>query len=161
MLLDLLAGAKITMEFIRCDNAGEHLAVQRLCEQRGIAIEFTGANTPQRNGIVERRFLTDSERATAAMIAADLDVESRKIVWAEFAKATSITTNNTCNSVHEAPPDEKFYKRPSKLIPHLKELGRVGYVSKDRTIKNKKFLSDTAIKVIMCCLLYTSDAADE
>ena len=80
--------------------------MEALCEKRGIKPEYTGSNTPQRNGIVERRFLTDGERATAAMIAAGLNDSWRRKVWAEFAMATSVTTNSICNSqmnCHEIP----------------------------------------------------------
>ena len=148
-LIDLLTAANFTVEYLRCDDAGEHQAVETLCEKRGIKIEFTGANTPQRNGIVERRFLTDGERATAAMVSAGLPSSMRRVCWAEFAKSTSITSNTICNSVNEIPPDTMFYGQDSKLPKNLMELGRIGYVSKDRTIKNAKFVSDTADKVIM------------
>ena len=43
-----------------------------------------------------------------------------------------------------------FYGQDSTLPKHMVELGRIGYISKDRTIKGKKFVSDTAIKCIMC-----------
>jgi hypothetical protein len=45
-LLDLLKAAKFKVEVVRCDDAGEHLAVEALCEKRGIKVEFTGSNTP-------------------------------------------------------------------------------------------------------------------
>ena len=88
------------MEYLRCDNAGEHLDVKRMLETRDIQIEFTGAHTPERNGVVERRFVIDSEQATAVMISAKLNPWLRKISWAEFTKATSVVSNLICNSVH-------------------------------------------------------------
>ena len=124
--------------------------MEALCEKRGIKVEFTGSNTPQRIGIVERRFLTDGERATAAIIAAGLNESLRRKAWAEFAMATSVTTNSICNSANDAPPDSLFYGKDSTLPEHMVELGRVGYVSKDRTVKSKKFVTDSANKVIMC-----------
>ena len=37
-LLDLLTAANFTVEFLRCDDAGEHQAVETLCEKRGVTI---------------------------------------------------------------------------------------------------------------------------
>ena len=102
-------------------------------------MEFTGANTPQRNGIVERRFLTDGERATAAMVSAKLTPEKRKLLWAEFCYAASKVENISCNSAHDDPPDTLFYGTKSNLPPHLIKLGRIGYIPKDRKVKGKSF----------------------
>ena len=83
------------------------------------------------------------------MIAAGLNDSLRRKAWAEFAMTTSITTNSICNSANEPPPDTMFYGKDSVLPEHLVELGRVSYVSKGRTIKSKKFVTDSANKVIM------------
>ena len=170
-LLNLLTGVTFKVEFVQCNDAGEHQAVELLCEQRGIQVEFTGVNTPQRNGIVKRRFLTDGEQATATMVSAGLTSSMRRMCWAEFVKSSSLITNTICNSVHDASPDSLFYGKDSNLPKHLMKMGCVGYVSKDRTIKGKKFVSDNADEVIMVgfahnhsrdtyrlyrCLLYTS-----
>jgi hypothetical protein len=84
------------------------------------------------------------------MIIAGLNEELRRIAWAEFAMATSVTSNSICNTANDEPPDKMFYGKNTDLHKHLVELGRVGYVSKDRTIKSKKFVTNSANKVIMC-----------
>ena len=84
------------------------------------------------------------------MIYAKLKPELRRILWAEFAKASSIITNQTCNTVHDVPPDEVFYQKPCKLKDNMQILGRVGYLSKQSKIKTAKFVTDKANKVIMC-----------
>ena len=56
---------------------------------KGITVKFAGANTPERNGIVERRFVINGERVTPVMIFAKLDGPWRTLVWAEFAKSSS------------------------------------------------------------------------
>ena len=49
-----------TVKYIRCDNAGENLKLKEECDRLnlGIEFEFTAPNTPQQNGIVERKFAT-------------------------------------------------------------------------------------------------------
>ena len=53
-LIDILEAGGWKVEYIRCNNAGEHLEVKVMLEKRGIEIEFTGAKTLERNGVVER-----------------------------------------------------------------------------------------------------------
>ena len=54
-----LSSAKYGMKFLRSDNAGEKFSgLQRVCDKHGIQIEYTAPNTPQQNGIVERKFVT-------------------------------------------------------------------------------------------------------
>ena len=55
--------------FVRCDNAGENLALQTLCEQEGLQVkfEFTEPGTPQQNVCVERLFATFFGRIRAML----------------------------------------------------------------------------------------------
>ena len=75
------------MQYIRCNDIGEHLEVKIMLKKRGIKIEFTGANMPERNKVVKRCFVTGEKKATTAMIFAKLQPELRHILWVECAKA--------------------------------------------------------------------------
>ena len=129
------------------------MAAEHPLAVRGIRIEFTRSGTQQRNGKIERRFCTDGERATAAMISAKLSPNLRMTLWAEFASASSIITNNTCNLKHEKPPDDMFYEgreeESRKIVEKFQPLERIGYISKNRKIKTAKFKTDSANKGVM------------
>jgi transposase InsO family protein len=76
--LQIFQGLKISVKFIRCDNAGEHQReLQVLCVKYGIQLEYTAPSTPQQNGLVERKFATDLSRANAIMESAGLTVSMR------------------------------------------------------------------------------------
>ena len=150
-LIILLNNIGYTVKFLRCDDAGEHgPKLVKVCEQHGITLEYTGRNTPQRNGIVERRFQTDGERATAALISAGIPPYIRNYIWAEVSKSASELNNITMNSTTELPPDTMFYGKDSKLPTHLIELGRIGYIAKSAKIKGKKYIVDKSIPMLMC-----------
>ncbi len=53
-------GKGFNVKFIRCDNAGENKALQKLCEEAemGITFECTPSNSPQFNGRMERKIAT-------------------------------------------------------------------------------------------------------
>ena len=48
------------MKIVRCDNAGENLALQRVCEKEclGVSFELTAPGTPQQNGKVDQKVAT-------------------------------------------------------------------------------------------------------
>ena len=70
LLTKLLAASYVT-KYVRCDNAGENLtSLSLVCDKFGIIIEYTAPNTPQQNGVVERKFVTIRDRSSAAMHAA-------------------------------------------------------------------------------------------
>jgi len=52
------------IEHIRCENAGENLALEDLCIEKdlGIIFEYTAPGMPQQNGVVERAFATMLEK---------------------------------------------------------------------------------------------------
>ena len=121
-----------------------------ICGKYNITLEYTGSDTPQRNGKVERRFAYDGERATAALISAHLTPPTRAKMWAEFAKTQSDITNITSTRRQPTPPHFLFYNYDSKLPTHMIELGRTGHLTKPGKIKSKKFVTDKAIPVLMC-----------
>jgi hypothetical protein len=47
------------VKYLRCDNAGENLSnLQAVCHKYNVGMEYTAPNTPQHNGVVERKFVT-------------------------------------------------------------------------------------------------------
>ena len=63
------------VKYVRCDNAREHQQEFRdICTNHGVKIEYTLPNTPQQNGIVERRFATDLTKANAMLHSANLKI---------------------------------------------------------------------------------------
>ena len=51
------------VQFLRCDNAGEHQArLIDVCPRFGVHIEYTAPNTPRQNGQIEMMFAVDRGR---------------------------------------------------------------------------------------------------
>jgi hypothetical protein len=46
------------VKYIRCDNAGEKILLEKWCKKEGLRIQFeyTSPNSPQFNGKIERKF---------------------------------------------------------------------------------------------------------
>jgi hypothetical protein len=79
--IDELNAIGRTAKFLRCDNAGEQQEkLQVICEKRGIQLEVTAPNTPQMNGVVERKFVTDRDRGLAVIFGARLTEEARHLL---------------------------------------------------------------------------------
>jgi transposase InsO family protein len=54
---EFLKGRGLDVNKLSCDNnAGEHQTkLKKICEKKGIDLEYTPPYTPQMNGVVERR----------------------------------------------------------------------------------------------------------
>jgi hypothetical protein len=66
-----------TVEYLRCDNAGENVtALTALCSEWSVTLKLTAPDTPQQNGVVERRITVLRQRANAMMWTADLKEEA-------------------------------------------------------------------------------------
>jgi hypothetical protein len=128
------------VENLRCDNAGEHQTeLRELCDKFGINIEYTAPNTPQQNGVVERKFETDRTRGYAMMRAAKLSESAQKKLWAEAFNTATKVGNIMYGLKEEKCPYEKFHGKEPKLNPkHLIEFGRIGYVTDRDKMKAKK-----------------------
>jgi transposase InsO family protein len=71
----MLFGKGFKVKFIRCDNGGENIsaALKEICggglgSGRFIQLKYTPKNKPQHNGVVERCFATNGQRALAMML---------------------------------------------------------------------------------------------
>ncbi len=91
LIKELKAKFGITVKYIRCDNAGENIALEKACEQEGLGITFkyTAPNTPQQNGRVERKFSTLYGRMHVMMRGSGLRGLIRQRLWAEAAKTAT------------------------------------------------------------------------
>lgn len=137
-LLTKLNGLGIKVEFIRCDNAGENKKkLEQVCDKHGVTLEYTAPHTPQMNGVVERRFAVDTNKALALMIAADLTTDMEQFLWAEAAYTSAMLGNMTVPASKDESPHEAWYGEPPKLIGHLQLWGRVAYVTKRNKIRRK------------------------
>ena len=83
--LDFLETNGITITKFRCDDAGENKVFANWLEKSrfNIQMEFTGAATPQQNGVVERAFSTLTGIMRAMMKEAGLAEELKYKLWAE------------------------------------------------------------------------------
>ena len=148
-LLDKLRAAGITVKYIRCDNAGEHVSdLKKMCEgQYNIQLEYTAPHTPQHNGVVERMFARDANRALAMMLSAGWTKFLQGKLWAEATKTAAILGNTLPNTRNQVPPDELFYSTPCTIYGSTVEYGRIGYVTIRGTMKGK--FKEKSTKMIM------------
>jgi hypothetical protein len=59
-ILQLLKSQGCKIDYLRCDNASEHRTdLKVICMSFGVTMECTAPNTPQQNGVVERKFVTE------------------------------------------------------------------------------------------------------
>jgi len=58
LIKNLKAQHNYDIKYLQCDNAGENLKTQQLCEREGLGVkfEFTAPQTPQQNGVCEQNF---------------------------------------------------------------------------------------------------------
>ena len=147
--LDELNAIGKTVKYVRCDNAGEHKEKLRtVCKSRGAQLEYTTPDTPQFNGVVERKIVTDRLRAHAMEISARLTPKAQELLRAEAEATAEILSNIACTYHRPESPNVVFDGKPAKLTPkHLVEWGRIGYVT-IRTKIQKKW-RDRSIKMIM------------
>jgi hypothetical protein len=68
--LDYLNGLGHKVEALRCDNAGEHVELKNICDKKGIRLEYTSPNTPQQNGVIEKRIADDQQSCMAMLTCA-------------------------------------------------------------------------------------------
>ena len=156
-LIQLLKGAKVITKYMRCDNAGENIKQLRdVCEKGGITMEMTAPNTPQMNGVVERKFVTIRDKAVAMMLGAMLDDEHQGQLWAEAIHTATKLENAIPNSRSNESPDYQWYSEHPGLLNHLVQWGRIGYITIH--MKQNK-LSKKSIKCV--CMGYADDHSSD
>ena len=138
-ILTSLLASNHPVQFLRCDNAGEHQdKLQKVCNKFGVTLEYVAPHTPQHNGVVERRFVTDRNRAMAMMLAAQLTPAAQNLLRCEAISTASKIGDSVVRQGHTQSAHEIFYGKPSPILHHLVQFGRIGYVT-DRTPIRKKW----------------------
>jgi hypothetical protein len=102
-LLSDLSIAGINVKYICCNNSGEDKSFHNACRDEGykIKFEFSGPQTPQQNGMVERKFQTFQGRILAMLNNAGLKNGVRSGIWAECARTVTFLYNITEIKVQE------------------------------------------------------------
>jgi hypothetical protein len=95
--LNMLHSLSIQTRYIRCDNAGENVSLEKqlknyphLCH---IRFEYTPRDSPQYNGKVERRIAVLMGRVRSVLTAAGLPDSLRQRLWAEAASYVTAIEN--------------------------------------------------------------------
>ena len=69
---------------IQCNNAGENIKhVQEIANKHHILLERTAPNTPQMNGLVERRIAVLKNMGKTMMEAAQMTKQTQRFLWPE------------------------------------------------------------------------------
>ena len=89
LIKDLKSKHGIVVRFVRCDNLGENVALQRTCEKEGLGLQFelTTPGTPQQNGKVERKFATLYGRMCVMLHGSNIEGALRCQVWTKAARS--------------------------------------------------------------------------
>ena len=73
-MLDKFSALGYKTSFIRCNNGKEHIKdIEDLCNKNTIILELNASNTPEQNGVVERRIASLKQRGQAMMLAANFN----------------------------------------------------------------------------------------
>ena len=91
-----------------------------------LRLEKTAANTPQQNGVVERKLTVMIQRAHAQMRACNFDDNARELLWAESVNTANDMENISSNTLNKKSPYELFTGKQSKLYGKLVEFRRIG-----------------------------------
>ena len=94
-ILNSIINSNRKIMFIRSDNAGENISLEKECEKYhlGIKFEYTSRSTPQHNGVVERKYQTLYNRLRATMNEDGFEDKMRYDLWAECALCVTILEN--------------------------------------------------------------------
>ena len=136
---NLKSKENIEVKNIRCDNAGENKKIEEKAKELGLGIkfEYTAPNTPQQNGVVERKFATLYGRVRTMFADCEMDSETkiRKGLWTECANTATKNENISVRDVN--PPFTKFHGKDSRIVPHLRRFGEMGVVTTKKKIQGK------------------------
>ena len=131
----------IEVRIIRCDNAGENIALERACLEQnlGIKFEYTAPGTPQQNGRVERKFYTLYSRVRAMLKDSGLDnIPFRNRLWDESgATGTNYDGILVRETGGECALNNFFGKGKVPLVDTIKKFGEICIVTDCAKIKAK------------------------
>ena len=138
---DLQASHNVVVKKIRCDGAGENKAAETHLKEagKGIIFEYTSSDTPQHNGVVERRFATLYGRVRSMLHFCGCPKNLKMKVWAECANVSNDLWNIQVQKDEENSPHELFFGNLPAYAHNLQVFGKAGVVLKGgkKTIKAK------------------------
>ena len=142
MLKKIENNYNLKIKRVRCDNAGENTTFEEECINHNMRIkfEYTSPGTPQQNGRIERKFATLYGRVHSMFIAAGIEGQLRKRLWAEAANTAAMIDNITVNQGALKSPYELFNREngPPRYAQALKIFGEIGVVmNKKGQMKSK------------------------
>jgi hypothetical protein len=102
-----------------------------------VKFEFSGPQTPQRNGKVERKFQTFFGRISAMLNSAGVKDQLRSGFWAECSMTVTFLSNITLIKNKEVCTYEFFFGCKPKLSKILRSFGKIGVVITKANIQSK------------------------
>ena len=139
----------MNIRYLRCDNAGEHKEVEKICEKEGITMEYTAPYTPQQNGRVERKLNVIWQRALTMMVNANMTRSAQNDFWAEAASCAAYLENLTIKKGRNRCALEEWSgEGVRKWMMKLVEFGRTGVLTQKKKFKGK--MKQKGIVVLMC-----------
>ena len=138
-LIKEINGLGFKVEYLRCDNAGEHMGkLADACTKYGVILEYTAPYSPQQNGRGEKKIHNIWQRSMVFMVFANMTVQSQTKFWAEAVATSCFHENLTIKADRKVPALEAWTdKSASKWMNKLVEFGRVGVMNKKMKIHGK------------------------
>ena len=133
LFFKLLHNQDIHIRHIRCDNAEENKSLELACLENefNISFEYTPRDTPQHNGVVERKYATLYSRMRTTMTRAGFPSALRTILWDECALTMTLLDNILLTPQTSTSSYEKIYNHTSKISQELRVFGEIGIVKTD------------------------------
>jgi len=150
LIRDLMAKHDRKVRFIRCDNAGENVSLEKKLKREGMGIqmEYTARKTPEQNGRVERLFQTLFGRIRSCFNGARMTKKMKLKLWAECASYVTDCHNIITSDGNCEPPHLAFYGEMPRYSKHLRRFGEVAVVTKFGSNEIKGKLADRGFKCL-------------
>ena len=97
--------------------------------KKRIIFEYTTSATPQQNGVVERAFVTDMERARAVMNHAGFTMDKRQQFWCEAAQTATMLDNILVQDSTKSPSFTQCFGVDTKYAKDLRVFGEMCVVA--------------------------------
>ena len=131
---------QLKIEYIRGDNAPEHVALQKAVTEHTTLkakFEFTAPDTPQQNGRIERKFATLNGKCRAMLNAAEFTPEVRRQMWAYCAFHITMLDNLLIRKDVKESPYKMFYGIEPNVLANLHPFGHICIIRKGDKIQSK------------------------
>ena len=135
----------ITIQHIRCDNAGENISCQQFLTADplfNIKFEYTAPYTPEQNGTVERKFQTLYGKVRSMLNACHLPIYLRQQLWAHCAHLATLLEIILVNNPDDKSPYELWYDKKPSWTSNLRTFGEIGIIQDGALGKMKSKLTN-------------------